>query len=373
MRRFLYITLLICTLTACTTNNGGSVSEVPEGGDTVTSHSQLLRLTDHEGWTLAELRNPWDTAAAPLRYALATDIANDIPDGLTVIRVPVKRTVATSSIHMAAIVELGAFDALAAVTDAEYINIKSVKDAVASGRIADAGTATSPTLETILELSPDLVLATPYADSDHSALTKMKIPVIEMADYMEQTPAGRAEWIKLVGRLYGHAAKADSIYDASMAEYARLSKLAATSERHPKVITEQLTSGTWYVPGGASYMARLLSDSGAEYPFADNTSAGSLALDFATVFDRAGDADFWILKSYGKTLTLADLKADHELNAHMKAWQTGGVYAANTAECAMYEEFPFHPERLLADYMLIFHPELADSLPAARYFHKVKP
>ena len=113
-------------------------------------------------------------------------------------------------------------------------------------------------------------------------------------------------------------------------------------------------------------MARLLTDAGAEYPFSDDSSAGSLALDFATVLDRAGDADYWLLKTYGTDVTLRDLKADYELNGRMKAWQTGEVYAANTAACMMYEEFPFHPERLLADYMRIFHRTLTDSLPEAR-------
>ena len=374
MTRFVSIALMLCALAACG-RRGGQSDATQTAGDTITTEARLLTLVEHDGWTLAELRNPWDEHAAPARYALvgADDVIPTLPEGVTAVRVPLRKSVVTSSVHMAAIDELGAAGSIAGVTDAAYVTTPSVKAGLASGVIADAGTSSSPTLETILDIAPDAVLATPYAGSDHSALTKMKITVMEMADYMEQTPAGRAEWIRLIGRLYGRASEADSLYDVSMAEYRRLASLGASVAERPVVITEQLTSGTWYVPGGASYMARLLADAGADYPFASDTSAGSLALDFATVFDRAGEADYWLLKTYGADITLDGLKADYPLNARMKAWRTGKVYAADTAVCGLFEEFPFHPERLLADYLLIFHPELAGQLPAARYFHRVKP
>lgn len=377
MVRFLYILLTICVLSACSSKGsaGKERGDAPDG-DTLTHAAELLTLVAHDGWTMAELTNPWDETAKARRYALV-ERDSEVPAGLgedvTVVRVPVERSVVTSSVFIAAIDELGATGSIAGVTDAEYVATASVKAAMASGKIADVGTSASPTLETIIEISPDVVLATPYAESDHSAMTKMKITVMEMADYMEKTPQGRAEWFRLIGRLYGRGAEADSIYERSMAEYERLRLMAAGMEARPKVITEQVMSGTWYVPGGGSYMARLLTDAGAEYPFSDDSSAGSLALDFATVLDRAGDADYWLLKTYGTDVTLRDLKADYELNGRMKAWQTGEVYAANTAACMMYEEFPFHPERLLADYMRIFHRTLTDSLPEARYFHKVRP
>ena len=275
MVRFLYILLTICVLSACSSKGsaGKERGDAPDG-DTLTHAAELLTLVAHDGWTMAELTNPWDETAKARRYALV-ERDSEVPAGLgedvTVVRVPVERSVVTSSVFIAAIDELGATGSIAGVTDAEYVATASVKAAMASGKIADVGTSASPTLETIIEISPDVVLATPYAESDHSAMTKMKITVMEMADYMEKTPQGRAEWFRLIGRLYGRGAEADSIYERSMAEYERLRLMAAGMEARPKVITEQVMSGTWYVPGGGSYMARLLTDAGAEYPFSDDS------------------------------------------------------------------------------------------------------
>lgn len=371
MKRLLLYLLPCLLFAAC---SGGGSKELPAGGDTLTRCARALTLIDHGGWTLAEISVPWDSAAPPKRFALVDRGAAlpDLPADVTVVRVPLTRAVVGSAVHVAAIDRLGASDAIAGVTEAEYVGTPAVAARIKSGDIADCGTSTAPVVERIINVEPDAFLATPYAESDHSAISRMKIPVVEMADYLESTPEGRAEWLRLIGRLMGRAAVADSLYAESMARYSALKALAASAPERPKVITEQLTSGVWYVPGGKSYMARLLADAGADYPFADNSSTGSLPLDFAAVFDRAGDADFWLLKTYGTPASLKALEADYPLNARMKAWQSGGVYAANTAEVPLFEEFPFQPELLLADYILIFHPSLAPQLPAARYFHKVE-
>lgn len=65
------------------------------------------------------------------------------------------------------------------------------------------------------------------------------------------------------------------------------------------------------------------------------------------------------------------MKRTYPLNAKMKAFSTGGVYNVNTAESAFYDEFPFHPDLLLSDYINIFHPGLLDN-QALRYYRQVQ-
>ena len=139
----------------------------------------------------------------------------------------------------------------------------------------------------------------------------------------------------------------------------------------PKVLTETLINGVWNVPGGRSYKVRMLQDAGASYPWADDTSAGSLDMDFSRVYDRASDADYWIATSYGYPMTRATLAADYRPNERFKAFQTGNVYTCDTSVTPLFDEFPFHPERLLNDYVVIFHPEAADGL-TLNYFHKME-
>lgn len=42
----------------------------------------------------------------------------------------------------------------------------------------------------------------------------------------------------------------------------------------------------------------LFKDAGAAYPWSDNTETGSIPLSFETVFNRAGKADIWLIKSF---------------------------------------------------------------------------
>jgi iron complex transport system substrate-binding protein len=119
-----------------------------------------------------------------------------------------------------------------------------------------------------------------------------------------------------------------------------------------------LTDGYWFVPGGESYMAKIIEDAGGDYPWSTDTHNGSLQLDFSTVYAKAADADFWLVKSYGHDITLSDIESMSHLNGQFKAFKDGNVFVANTAVVPLYEEFPFHPEKLLEEYIKIFHPEI---------------
>ena len=131
-----------------------------------------------------------------------------------------------------------------------------------------------------------------------------------------------------------------------------------------------MINGVWNVPGGRSYKVRMLQDAGASYPWSDDMSAGSLDMDFSRVFERASDADYWIATSYGYPMTRATLVADYRPNERFKAFKTGNIYTCDTSVTPLFDEFPFHPERLLNDYVVIFHPEAADGL-TLNYFHKI--
>ena len=85
---------------------------------------------------------------------------------------------------------------------------------------------------------------------------------MKMSDYMEQTPLGRAEWIKFIGLLFGKKAVADSIFSATERNYSALKTMAGAVPERPEVISETMTNGVWYVPGGASYKAVMYADAG---------------------------------------------------------------------------------------------------------------
>ena len=118
-------------------------------------------------------------------------------------------------------------------------------------------------------------------------------------------------------------------------------------------------------------MAQLVSDAGGRYVFGDNPKSGSVPLSFESVLSRGEQADVWLIRYNARTrITLPDLGKVYQPYTLFNAYKQGRVYGCNTAELIFYEETPFHPERLLRDYIRILHPEL---LPdgTLRYFHKL--
>lgn len=299
-------------------------------------------------------QNKAEAVAAAGREELP--LPEGLPDG-TVVRVPIERAVVYSSVHAGVMKELGAFSAVRGVCDAQYYTMPEVQSGLDDGSIADCGNSLSPTIERLVALKPDAIILSPFQNAGYGVLTNLGVPIIECADYMEHTPLGRAEWIKLFGELLCCREKADSIFQATADEYSALTALTATLEHRPKVISEMITSGVWFVPGGDSYMAHLFTDAGASYPWSDDTNSGSLSLDFSQVLARAQDADFWLIKP-DRRLSYRDFEAINPLNVKFSAFSHRGVYQCVTSETSLFTDFPFHPQVLLRDFVKIFHPEL---------------
>jgi iron complex transport system substrate-binding protein len=175
---------------------------------------------------------------------------------------------------------------------------------------------------------------------------------------METSPLGRAEWIKLFGELFGEQEKADSIYNNVLTEYNQLKQLAAQLQHKTKVLSENIINGTWYVPGGDSYMAQLFADAGSTYAWSDVHTTGSIPLDMAQVLEKSHDADVWLIKSLESSFSYTKLKAQNALNSEFKAFKQKNIYFCDTERTTLYQDFPFHPELLLKEYIAIFNPQL---------------
>lgn len=354
-------------------NRGGAEDYTPYGGDTLTCHAQLLTIVEHPKFTIVDIADPWHEAKRLQRYILVNrnnPMPEKYPKGV-VVKVPLQSSVIYSSVHADVAVEIGAAQAITGIADAQYHKTPEIVSAMDNGKIIDVGASMSPSVERIVEMSPEAIFASPYQNAGYGVIEKLGIPIIECADYMEANPLGRAEWIKLFGVLYGKQKVANEIFDNVCDNYNTLVGLTVNIKDRPMVISEMMTNGVWFVPGGRSYMAQLFQDAGADYPWRDDTSNGSLQLTFEAVYDKAHDADYWLIKTFGNDLTLDRLKADYSLHAEMKAFNRGGVYSCNTATTTLFEDFPFHPDLLLQEYINIFHPNL---LPDGklRYFKNIR-
>ena len=309
------------------------------------------------------------------RYALVhhdSTMPNALPNDAVVVKVPISSALVYSSVHAGAFLELGSIDAVTGVVDAQYYKLPQIVEGLKKGSVIDVGNSMSPTVERIIALSPQAILTSPFQNAGHGAIEKLGIPIIECADYMETTPLGRAEWIKFIGELLGKRKEASEVYDKVVQDYNSLVAKVKDVKKKPIVISEMMTDGVWFLPGGNSYMAQMFTDASATYPWRDDSSTGSLQLDFATVYDKAYNADYWLIKSPEPNFSLADLESKYPLNKKMEAFAKGGVYVINTVETSFFEDFPFHPEKLLKEYIMLFHPEVLGDEQSFKYLRQVK-
>ena len=80
---------------------------------------------------------------------------------------------------------------------------------------------------------------------------------------------------------------------------------------------------------------------------------------FRTVFNRAGEADIWLIKSFHVSeLSYRTLQKEYAPYARFKAFREKKIYGCDSSRCNYYEETPFRPDLLLQELAALFHPGL---------------
>lgn len=401
--------ILLCGATAAllmaACQGGKTAAADAEAGDTLEmKYAKLLTIVKHgdgeESFDTAEgidyqyaeaiIANPWKAGTMLHRYILIPKgeegdktvamLAKRRSTGARcttdTVRTPVESNLVFTAPHCQLLTELGCQNAITGVCDKDYINIPDIKsraqaDAKVAHPIMDCGSSMQPDIERIIALHPEALLISPFENSGgYGKLDKLRIPVIETADYMETSPLGRAEWIKLYGLLLG-SSKADSLFSAIEKEYLQLKAEAAKLPLGLSILTERKTGNVWYVPGGKSTMGILLRDAHARYIFADDTHSGSLSMSPEQIIAKGNQVDVWAFKYFGgNALTKQDLLAEYQGYQALKAFQTGTVYETDTSCEPYFELTSFHPEILLREFIVLSHPEAGDKFGKLRFYKK---
>ncbi|MDE7356421.1 MAG: ABC transporter substrate-binding protein [Rikenellaceae bacterium] len=356
MKRLLFFALL--ALAGCRHDAGEAC-----GGTLVDiSYAKGFTIEGFDGYTVARVRNPWDTTRILHTYILIprdSAVPSGIPAG-DIVRVPVERAVLSSGVHCAMAEALGCAGAVRGVCDPKYVSLPFVCRGVDSGTIADVGKVSQVDIERLLAIEADIIVMSPFGGGGYGALDKAGVPVVECASYMESEPLGQSEWIKFHAAFYGRLDVADSLFESMRERYDSVASLAAACTERPKVLSERRTGQVWYVPGGGSYAAALYRDAATDYPWSDDTSAGSLSLSFEQVAQRASDADVWFIRYHDPAadLTYGRLKGEYELYSLFRPFAERRIFACNTARVPYYETAILNPDKVLSDIVTIAHPQV---------------
>lgn len=376
MKNITFVLILVVSLLSCGGHQSGGQQE--EGDTLSLQYARLLTLVEHDGYTVADISNPWKPGKRLHRYYLVprtSDISHqpsDFPDG-TVIEIPIQRAAVFTTVHCALLTELGLGSKIVGVADAKYIKVPYIQQQIDAGRIVDCGNGLNPVVEKIMDVKPEVVMLSPFENSGGYGKTEeIGIPLIECAEYMESSPLARAEWMRFYGMLFGVGEQADRLFHEVDSSYTALRELAAKAGKGRSVLVDKITGSVWYMPGGRSTIGQMLLDAGAQYPWASDEQGGSLSLPFETVLEKGGEADVWMLRySSDHDLSYAELLSEYHGYSRLKAFRQHEVYGCNVEQSMFYEDTPFHPDRLLSDFLQILHPDII-GLPSLRYYKKVK-
>lgn len=334
------------------------------------SYAKLLRMKRTDSVVIAEIMNPWNEGTIMKRYLLVrhgASLPHNLPEG-EIVRVPLRRPLLGSSIHASLLCDLGKEKSIVALCDTPYIHHPELKKALSEGKIANGGLSYRPSIERWAALQTDALLLSSFEDSEHGVLAALNVPIIECADYLEPTALGRAEWMLFYGELFDARAEADSLFTEVKREYLAIKNIAQQNSHRKTLLCDLKQGGTWFVPGGNSYLAQLYADAGIHYLFADRQESGSVALSFETVYSQAKDADIWLIKHASSLpYSYQNLASEEPLYRSFRPWKERQIYQCNTLRTPIFEEVAFHPERLLREVVGIFYPHI---LPNAqlRYF-----
>ena len=416
--RYLLWALLALAITSC--QGGKTVAGDGDGGDTVKmKYAQLLTIVKHGGeyaehdgeYAEVTIANPWKEGTQLHRYILVPkgEEGNKTVARLAMqrsagarcvtdtVRTPVENSAVFTSPHCQLLYELGCGQAIRGVCDLNYINIPDVKKRAASAgnhgsssAIADCGSSMAPDIERIIALKPETILVSPFENSGgYGKLDKLHIPLIEVADYMETSPLGRAEWMIFYGMLFEKSdakdskteissskagifqSKADSLFAKIEKEYLNLKAATKKLPAGLSVLTERKTGSVWYVPGGQSTIGILLKDANARYIFSDDQHSGSLAMSPEQILAKAKNIDVWAFKYFGgKPLSRSQLLQEYAGYKSLAAFGSSRIYQVDTSREPYFEITSFHPEVLLREFILLSHP--ADNARFAKYDKEIR-
>jgi len=356
--------LILISIIGCQKSTKNHNKTTPASANAI-HFAKGLALYKYDGFTLLKVTQPWPNSKQHFTYILK-EKDGKIPDSLKqfpIISVPIRSIVVTSTTHIPALELLGVENTLVGFPNTNYISSTKTRQLVAAKKVRDVGTNESLNTEVLLDLNPDLIVGFGIDNTNTvlDNLQKSGLKLILNGDWTEQSPLGKAEWIKFFGALYGLDAKANAIFNTIQKEYSQTLNLAKKAKSKPTVLCGTMYQDQWHVPQGESWAAHFLSDSQSNYIWSNLKGTAAVPIPFEVVLEKAKDAQYWI--ALGNYTSLQQMLDSNPHYNQFSSFKNKKVYSYARKKGAnggilYFELSPTRPDLVLKDLIRIFHPEL---------------
>jgi iron complex transport system substrate-binding protein len=339
------------------------MDKLPKGKN-IMEFAKGLIIEDYKTFAIVKVLKPWPTSKDTLVYVLAKKgaIIPEIYAKEKIISVPLKNIIVTSTTNIPCLEAIGVEEKLIGFPGVNFISSSKTRKLIDTGKIVDVGQNEQLNFEKILTLNPDLVVAFGIDNNNATLqnLTKQNVKVLIQADWMENTPLGKAEWIKLYGYLFGKEKLAYKKFDKIERDYLQSLQMVKNLKNKPNVLVGSMYQDNWYVPRGNSWNAHFIESAHANYIFSEIKGVGSETLRFERVFVKGKNADIWITQDYESLNSLVNI------NPHYKEflpYKNKKIFTFDKKKGAkdgivFYELAANRPDLVLKDYIKIIHPNV---------------
>ncbi|MCF8569062.1 ABC transporter substrate-binding protein [Gordonia sp. HY002] len=323
-----------------------------------------LSIEYHKSYQVMTVKEPM-AGAAPVSYVLvrcgapAPRLDGALADAPQV-QVPIRTMYSGSTTHLPAMAALGAADTVTGVSSADYVSTPEIRSRIDAGQVKQYADAGVPNVERVIAARPDVLVSDGYEDASLAKLRQAGVTVLSDADWLENGPLGRAEWIKFFAALTGREKKAADVFDEVKRDYNAVATKVANAPK-TDVLLGGIENGAWTMAAGGSYFGRIIRDAHGEYPWAGDQSTGSARLSIESVIDRSRNADAWILSDMTVN-SLAELYQQDEryrvfAQPAKQAWNSTKA-VSETGGNDYFERGVLRPDLVLGDVAAVLHPEL---------------
>jgi iron complex transport system substrate-binding protein len=362
------IALSVFLLIACAGKNS-IINEKSESQDNgIIKYAKKLDIKNINGYSQVSIINPWQGANGNIHIWYLIPRGKEVPssvDSSRVIFVPISRIICMSTTHLAMISSLGEAGTVKGFSGTRFLYDRELLQKAERGEICEIGYEENLNKELIVELEPELIMVYGIGSESSGYIGKLNdlgIKVFYNADYLEEDPLGKAEWIKLFGLLYDKEHEADSIFNTITSEYNSIkARIDANIINRPKVMLGLPFQDTWYISAGNSYISKLIDDAGGDYLWKNTNSQVSMPLGLENVFIKAISADYWL--NAGNADNQDQILSIDQRLGELPCFKKGNIFNNNKRITAnggndYWEGGAVNPQILLTDISSILHPEL---------------
>jgi iron complex transport system substrate-binding protein len=280
----------------------------------------------------------------------------------------IERVACLSTTHIPFLSALDCLQKVKGAGFADRLMDTTAKRLYASDELINLTTGNELEPEAVFSIAPEILFVYPFGGKSYDKFLSEGIGCVQVSEYLEKHPLGRAEWIRLFGCLMGKQAMADRIFNDIESQYVTLrDSIAKGISNRPVVFAGSMDGDRWAVPSANSYLATLLYDAGARYVFNDTSATGNLVLPFESFYAAATTADYWgkIIYDENAASAASILQGDDRLR-ELPAFKNQRVFVCNALLTDYHGQALLEPQSLLLDLHRIFtNSELSGS---NRYF-----